>query len=69
MKSQAMYSFQNNLRSSDNPSLKQKLRNLDTAYFAARDTENRQNIILAIDEVIVEMMKRGIYDKSIQRSK
>ncbi len=69
MKSQAMYSFQNNLRSSDNPALKQKLRNLDTAYFAACDTENRQNIILAIDEVIVEMMKRGIYDKSIQRSK
>lgn len=63
-----MCNIQNNLCCLDNHSLTQKLKNLDSAYFVSADSVTRKNIILTIDEVILEMMKRGIYDKSIRRS-
>lgn len=63
-----MLSFQNSLYQDSDDTLKKRLMGLDSAYFSALDSQNRQNILLAIDEVIIQMMKRGIYDKSIHRS-
>lgn len=63
-----MYYTQNNLKYYNDSVLKKKLKNLDNVYFMSDNSSTRQQIILAIDEVIIEMMKRGIYDKSIQRS-
>lgn len=61
-----MYNIQHNFSEDSNTSLEKKLKNLDLAYFMSYDGVVRMRILLTIDEIKIEMIKRGIYDKPIQ---
>lgn len=41
-------------------SIKQKLTALNSAYHITEDTDTRQRMLLAIDELKLELIKRGI---------
>lgn len=54
-----------NLKDLDTSLIKTRLRNLENIYFITHTEETRQLILLAIDELKLELIKRGKYDQSI----
>lgn len=42
-----------------------RIRNLDQVYFFTEDETNRKLILLAIDDLKLELIRRGKYDQSI----
>lgn len=44
--------------------LQKKLRNLESAYFLINDQVKRMEALLIIDDIKLELIKRGIYDPS-----
>lgn len=42
-----------------------RIRNLDQVYFFTEDEKNRKLILLAIDDLKLELIRRGKYDQSI----
>lgn len=57
--------IQCNFSQDTNSELEKKLKNLDRAYYMGYNDKARMNILLTMDEIKIEMIKRGIYDKSI----
>ena len=57
--------IQCNFSQDTNSELEKKLKNLDRAYYMSDNDKARMNILLTMDEIKIEMIKRGIYDKSI----
>jgi hypothetical protein len=45
--------------------LKQRLGRLETAYYVTEDKQMRQQMLLLMDELKLELIKRGKYDQSI----
>jgi hypothetical protein len=47
--------------------IKKKIKTLDAVYHITENREVRRQMILALDELKLELLKRGINDKSISR--
>lgn len=52
--------LQSILTNSSTQSIKNKLAALDTAYHITEDSDTRRSILLAIDELKIELKNRGI---------
>lgn len=57
--------LQSTLANSSTQSIKNKLAALDTAYHITENSDTRRSMLLAIDEIKLELIKRGKYDQSI----
>ena len=55
----------NDLKRMTSKAIEYKLNKLESIYFVTEDSEQRQKMILAIDELKLELYKRGQNDKSI----
>ena len=55
------------LARSSTPELEYRLKTLNSVYHITEDRQVRQNMLLFIDEIKLELAKRGINDKSICR--
>ena len=49
--------------------LKNKLSKLDSAYFLADDRHERQKILLFIDEIKIELIKRGKHGRTCKQDR
>lgn len=54
-----------NLETLETDLIETRIRNLDQVYFFTEDETNRKLILLAIDDLKLELIKRGKYDQSI----
>lgn len=54
-----------NLADLETELIETRLYNLNQFYFFTDDEQNRQRILLAIDELKLELIKRGKYDQPI----
>lgn len=56
--------IQCNFSQDTNSELEKKLKNLDRAYYMGYNDKARMNILLTMDEIKIEMIKRGIYERN-----
>lgn len=54
-----------NLETLETDLIETRICNLDQVYFFTEDETNRKLILLAIDDLKLELIRRGKYDQSI----
>ena len=53
----------------DTDLIETRIRNLDQVYFYVDDEDNRRRIILTIDELKLELIRRGKYGRTCKQNR